>query len=441
MHFRSYFLQELFELSASKKQSIERNIKATIQRLSDFQISNGGLSYWQGNSSANNWGTSYAGHFMIEASKKGYVLPIGFKSKWIGYQKQQARNWRNNSKYYNNALSQAYRLYTLSLANSSDLSSMNRLRETKGISNEAKMRLASAYALIGKKSIAKSILNTLTSNTYTKRYYYNYGSETRNKAMALETYTLLKDDLKAIKLAKEIADKLSSEQWMSTQTTAFSLLSMSKYALQNGENSGINASYTLNGNSKSIGISKAMYGEDFEDITKENTFKVSNKSKGVLYVRLYNKGILPVGEEKVIQKNFEVFVNYKTKEGNRIEPSNLLQGTNFVAEVTVRNSTNAKVENVALTEFIPSGWEIVNTRFTDFGNSTTSSKVDYTDIRDASISNYFTLNKYETKKFTVLLNASYLGSYYLPGVQVEAMYDNDYIARTKGQWIRVVKYK
>ena len=99
---------------------------------------------------------------MIEASKKGYVLPIGFKSKWIGYQKQQARNWRNNSNYYNNALSQAYRLYTLSLANSPDLASMNRLRETSGISNESKIRLASAYALIGKQSIAKSILNTLT---------------------------------------------------------------------------------------------------------------------------------------------------------------------------------------------------------------------------------------------------------------------------------------
>ncbi|MCG8752972.1 hypothetical protein G1K86_12285, partial [Tenacibaculum finnmarkense] len=101
--------------------------------------------------------------------------------------------------------------------------------------------------------------------------------------------------------------------------------------------------------------------------------------------------------------------------------------------------TNDKVKNVALTQYIPSGWEIVNTRFTDFGNNTTSSKVDFTDIRDASISNYFTLKEHETKTFSVLLNASYLGRYYLPGVQVEAMYDNDYIARTKGNWVEVVK--
>jgi uncharacterized protein YfaS (alpha-2-macroglobulin family) len=39
----------------------------------------------------------------------------------------------------------------------------------------------------------------------------------------------------------------------------------------------------------------------------------------------------------------------------------------------------------------------------------------------------------------VLLNASYLGNYYLPGTQAEAMYDNDYFVRTKGQWIEVIK--
>ena len=45
----------------------------------------------------------------------------------------------------------------------------------------------------------------------------------------------------------------------------------------------------------------------------------------------------------------------------------------------------------------------------------------------------------ETRTFKILLNASYLGKYYLPGLQCEAMYDNDFLARTKGQWVEVVK--
>ncbi len=438
--FPQLYLTELFDLTKEKQASIERNIKATIQRLSNFQVSNGGLSYWQGGDRANAWGTSYAGHFLIEASKKGYSLPIGFKSKWIAYQKRAARNWRKGNRYDNNALTQAYRLYTLSLVNKPDLASMNRLRETSGLSNEAKKRLASAYALIGKKSVATTILSGIGEETYTKRRYYNYGSEVRDKAMSLETYTLIEDQVKAIKLAKGIAERLSSNEWMSTQTTSYALLAMAKYSLKNGGNSGISSSLTLNntGNTE-VSTSKSLFTADVLGIKKDNELQITNKSSGVLYVRLLNKGILPVGQEKAIQKNFELDVVYYSKDGKRLNPANLSQGTNFVAEVTISNTTNETIENIALTQFIPSGWEIVNTRFTDFGNVTSSSEVDYTDIRDVSISNYFTLKEYKTKKFTILLNASYLGDYYLPGVQAEAMYDNDYLARTKGEWIKVIK--
>ena len=96
------------------------------------------------------------------------------------------------------------------------------------------------------------------------------------------------------------------------------------------------------------------------------------------------------------------------------------------------------MRDIALTQIFPSGWEIVNTRFTDFG-STASENTNFTDIRDDRVNFYFDLNKSQSKTFKVLLNASYLGNYYLYGLQVEAMYDNDYFTRTKGQWIEVLK--
>jgi uncharacterized protein YfaS (alpha-2-macroglobulin family) len=63
----------------------------------------------------------------------------------------------------------------------------------------------------------------------------------------------------------------------------------------------------------------------------------------------------------------------------------------------------------------------------------------YQDIRDDRVFTYFDLNANESKKFTLLLNASYAGKYYLPGANIEAMYDNSVYARKKGQWIKVVK--
>src|SRR5690606_11217384 len=134
-----------------------------------------------GQNYADDWSTSYVGHFLIEAEKKGYVLPSSFKSKWIAYQQRAAKDWRLNLNYRND-IAQAYRLYTLALAGSSDMGSMNRLRETTGISNEAKLRLAAAYAIAGQKQAAQSLLNT--SSLDNNNSYYYYGSPERNRAMA-----------------------------------------------------------------------------------------------------------------------------------------------------------------------------------------------------------------------------------------------------------------
>ena len=121
-----------------------------------------------------------------------------------------------------------------------------------------------------------------------------------------------------------------------------------------------------------------------------------------------------------------------------VSVTKITQGTEFYAEVTLTNRKNEYVQNIALTQIIPSGFEIVNTRFTEFGD-TTENNADYIDIRDDRANYYFGMKPNETRKFKILLNASYLGNYYLPGLQCEAMYDNEFLARTKGQWVEVVK--
>jgi len=438
--FPQLFLNDVFDLSEAKKKKIQKNIQIGIDRLAHYQKPSGGFGYWRGSNTANDWSTSYAGHFLIEAEQKGFVLPIGFKNKWTNYQKQAAKNWRfNDRRYYRNGLAQAYRLYTLALAGSPDLSSMNRLRETRDISNESKLRLAAAYALVGQKEAAESIVNKTPLDFKPEKYnYYTYGSTNRNKAMALETFVLLKNHDKSKNISKGIAKVLSDRSYMSTQTTAYSLLAMAKYAHFIG-GKGIDLKFTTNGkNNISISSPKTLATRDL--IIKEgtNAVELKNNKKNTIYVRVVNKGILPVGKEKVEKRNLTATVSYKSKNGKVLDVTKLSQGTDFVAEVTISNGANELVKDMALSNIFPSGWEIVNTRFTDFG-SFAENKVDHTDIRDDRANFYFDLGKYETKTFRILLNSSYLGSYYLPGVQCEAMYDDDYFVRTKGQWVEVIK--
>ena len=156
----------------------------------------------------------------------------------------------------------------------------------------------------------------------------------------------------------------------------------------------------------------------------------------------YNSGQLKLGEESSEQRGFSISTIYKDLQGNRIDVSKLQQGQDFVATVSISNLTSDYINDVALTQIFPSGWEIVNTRFTDFGD-TTVSQARFTDIKDDRVNFYFDMNrkgKYGTKTFTVMLNAAYLGTYYLPGAQAEAMYNNDdYLVRNKGRWVIVEK--
>ncbi|MBF4514823.1 hypothetical protein IRZ71_00615 [Flavobacterium sp. ANB] len=435
--FPQLFLNDVADIDGTRLEVIQKNVMAGITRLGSFQLPNGGLSYWQGNSIADDWGSSYAGHFMIEAEKKGYVLPINFKSKWLSYQQKEAKQWRFEPRYGND-LAQAYRLYTLALAGSADLSSMNRLRETKGISNESKLRLAAAYVLAGQKSASQNLFLQSKIEDETSDYnYYYYGSSSRNRAMALETMLLLGQKEKAFGMAIKLAKNMASDQWMSTQTTAYCLYAMSKFAANNGAK-GIDIQFSKDGKSQNVKTSKTVADRSLVVKTGSNSITLKNNKKNTIYVRVLNTGILPIGQENVVQNDVLASIVFKNRKGGTIDVSRITQGTEFVAEVTVRNQRNEHVENVALSQILPSGFEIVNTRFTDYGDAT-NNIADYIDIRDDRTNFYFGLKASETKVFRILLNASYLGTYYLPGLQCEAMYDNTFLARTKGFWVEVVK--
>ncbi len=436
--FPQLYLGEIMELPIQQKQQMTNNIEKAIERLGNFQLPNGGLSYWMGQNSANDWGTSYVGHFMIEASKKGFVLPLTFISNWLKYQKQAARNWRPSYKTYNSDLAQAYRLYTLALAGHPDLSAMNRLREFSELSNNAKWRLAAAYALAGQKEAATKIANTANINFETKNNdYYTYGSVDRNRAMAMETM-LLTGDIQAKELAKYIAKRLSSNNWMSTQTTAYSLLAMAKMVTINGGKA-MNLNYTINNEKPKLVNTKFAIAQQHLNINEGvNSISITNNERNLVFINVLNSGILPLGEEISEKRGLGVQVRYRDTQGKIIDVSRLSQGTEFEALVTVSNLKAEDVHDIALTEIFPSGWEIVNTRFTDFG-ATTVGAANFTDVRDDRVNFYFNLNSKETRTFKVLLNASYLGNYYLYGLQAEAMYDNEYFTRTTGKWIEVIK--
>jgi hypothetical protein len=443
--FAQVFLDDVVELSDDQKKVINGNIKAAIQRLKGFQTASGGLAYWQGLNTADEWGSNYAGHFLLEAQKKGFSIPYGLLDNWKRYQKERAQNWvaSKNAMLYQEDLTQAYRLYTLAKAGATDLGSMNRLKESKNLSAAAKWRLAAAYAEAGQLETAKKLIASLPTKIkpYVE-YAYTYGSSCRDEAMILETLTLLKMKSQGFEVLNEVAQQLSSEDWMSTQTTAYALLAVSKYATANNLGEGVSAECKVNGTKVTIASKGVVKQIPIGNANNSSSIAFSNKGNSPLYVRLIRSGIPAAGQETARESNLRMDISYYSTKGAPLDVSTLEQGTDFVAQVTIIHpGVKSSYKNMALTQVFPSGWEIHNSRLDENMNLLTgkSDLPTYQDIRDDRVYTYFDLYSGGSKTYKVMLNAAYTGRFYLPTVYTEAMYDNSVSARQPGKWIDVVK--
>jgi uncharacterized protein YfaS (alpha-2-macroglobulin family) len=438
--FPQVFLKNLISLSQEKENDIQKNVDAGINRLKLFQLTSGGFSYWPGNNYANNWGSNYAGHFLVEAKKAGYAVPETMITNWISYQTKKADAWGTASSDDDNDLIQAYRLYTLAAAGSPVLGAMNRMKETKTIRVAAKWRLALAYAIAGYEPQAMSIVDGLTTDfeTTITDQHQSFGSNTRDKAMIMETMLALNMKEDAFEILMEIAKKMGDKNnWMSTQTTAYSFISISKYVETFNIDSDTKVSVSINGTSESLSGNAFVYQTTLKNADVNTTIKVTNEGGAPVFARLIRTGLPMEGVEKASKENIEFTVAYKDMEGNSINVNQLKQGNNFKAEVTVINTgKKGDYHELALTQIFPSGWEILNTRLD--GSEEANTITEYLDIRDDRTMHYFDLKANKKATFTVLLNAAYQGKFYLPAIKVEAMYDRSIFANTAGKWVEVL---
>src|SRR5690606_14140435 len=100
------------------------------------------------------------------------------------------------------------------------------------------------------------------------------------------------------------------------------------------------------------------------------------------------------GTEKAANSGIVLEMSYKDSQGRALNPSSIAQGTDFVADIKITNPSGSlkDVDNLALTQVFPSGWEIENSRMQtlmDLYNKTP----DYQDYRDDRVLSYFPLSR------------------------------------------------
>jgi hypothetical protein len=172
------------------------------------------------------------------------------------------------------------------------------------------------------------------------------------------------------------------------------------------------------------------------DETAAQKLRVANDSDQPLYVRVLKTGQPAPGAEKPVSNGLGLSVEYFDETGKPLDVEALPQGTDIVAKITVSNPTSRWYEELAMTFIAPAGWEIANPRFEGWSQDRERG-FEYQDIRDDRVVTFFSLRGSRSKTLKLMLNASYLGRFYLPPAKVEAMYDSSINAAGEGTWISV----
>lgn len=443
--FPQLYLADIVSLNDEGKSRIRRNIIDAINKIALFQLSGGGFSYWPGSPNIDQYTTTYAGQFLLEAQRAGYVVNPELLNTWKNFQKKAAGAWSYKQAdlgFYNdfNDVTQAYRLYSLALAGIPDFGALNQLKNYNKISSRSKWILASAYAQLGRGTVAKTLLTDAGQEV--KSYSelgYTFGSDVRDQSFLLNTYLLLNDRVKADQVAKSLATKLNSGNWYSTQSLATALKSLTFYIKKYPLAKDINASYTFNGKQINVNEKSTMITIDLGKVNNVNNLKVSNKGIGTLYYTLSHSG-KPSGIDKsALSSNIQLDVRYLDRNNKPVNVARLTKGTEFTAEVRIKSLYPDReiINNMALSQIFPAGWEIVNDRL-NLGVAQNHNGIDYQDYRDDRVNSFFDLYTNQVTVVRIKLLAAYQGTFYLPPLTCAAMYNDQIKGRIPGQRVQVL---
>lgn len=411
------------------KQKAINNINTTIERYANFQTANGGFAYWQGGNESSLWGSNYAGMFLILAKQNGYFVPDSMYERWLKYE-QNFVQASTNQDYIMDI--KANSLYLLALAKKPNISEMNLLYDhLDQLSTEAKWQLAAAYKLSGVEDTAKQIASKISIQPDSKYSYYTYGSLIRDEAIIANAYKQIYGTNNE-ELLQKISDTLLSKDFLSTQSTGYALYALALGAnLENKSENFMDADLKINDKTYTINQNQMQ-------IFSFNNGKVVVDTKKDVFVSF---GIEGVKKDEISPFSNKITLNraFYDEKGNEINPNQIKSGQTFYMRISASLDNNAAyVSNIALTQILPSGWEVSNTLLDDnMPSFFKNSNYDFIDVRDDKIMWFFGSGRNQTQNFYIKLNAVTPGTYTLSGAYAEAMYDDTYRALSESEKVVV----
>ncbi len=415
------------------------NVRQAIIKLSSMQQYNGALSYWPGGYYESYWGTVYATHFLLEAKKAGYEVNQQVIDRCIGY-----LNYKNAEKLSENAWymvngqwitrtiadrSQIYGLYVLAVAGKPNKSLMNHFKANSDLlSTDSKYLLGAAFALTGDLASYKKLApTTYPSESTRSEFAGNFASDMRNLAISVNTLIDVDPTNKQIPaLTRLLSTQLKTRYYHNTQELVFTLLALGKMNRSLGDGS-VNAIIKADG--KVIGRfdGKSDLKISRKDLTNGN-LEIEVNGKGNLYLFAEVSGINSKGNFEEKDNFLRVRRSFYTRFGQPVTGTTFKQNELIVVRVAISSLNGSRIENVAITDMLPAGFEIENPRLNDLPDMDwikDKHTPNYYDFRDDRVNLYTDIGN-DTKYFYFLVRAVSRGTFRMGPIGADAMYNGEY---------------
>jgi len=403
-------------------------------------------------------GEEDSAELLLDAQKAGFAVPqdrLDEILRWV--EGEVARRERERGAYPDGPAAEAYLHYVLALAGRGQKGRLQQLLEQQparrdGEALERQYMLQAALYLAGDRRYEMALRNPDAGPLSEERKSgWSFYSDRRRRGFLLSTFQdLFGSDPAGEALAQRVADGLRQPSgFYNTQEIVWGVTGL-------GKRVGAVARDFKPG--RLLADGRAVESRPVAGRSADRTWALARASEyrslrlevadrgqgGPLYAVLSSEGVRQEPELRVGGSGLSVTRTWRRLDGTAVDLQGgdlSLAGLLFV-EIALRNTSGERVENLALVDRIPAGFEIENPRL---GRGQVASwvdadqlwKPDYLDVRDHQLALFGRLEAGETRKVVYALRAVTAGQFTVPPVEAEAMYDPRLWARQAGGTARV----
>lgn len=432
------------------KNNVDAMIASGIERVLGMQTASGGFAYWPGGSSADPWGTAYATHMLLDAKAEKHAVPqraLDDALQWLS---------RDADKQAPDVIpdhARAYAQYVLAVAGKgrpalarSMLTALE--KDPRNLLSEDRYLLMAAIYKSGDRRYEDMLKKPDASPVRDDRWWNrSYGSDLRARGVMLSTFhDLFGRTTEGDALAEALATSLgtqSSSRYYTTQEMAWGVTALGKWVGKPGAitSSGVDVDGTAakalpakSGNGASYRIKAGSLA---------SSVSVSASAAGPVWVVETIEGVRKVNDAAYGGAGLFVKRELLDVTGRPISLGSIPLGQAAFVRLTVTNTSGRALDDVAVTDRLPAGFEIENARLgrgslPDWASEEDAWAADYLDLRDDRVQVYGALRRGGDAQVVYAVRAVTAGTFTWPDVSAESMYDPKTWSRARPESIKVV---